>query len=107
MRGMLLVGAAVAAALVPAPPAVTVTVEPAVRHPAPQVLPHVPDRPDEGCTVPVGSLAPCPPPDRLRPPVACVLPVDLPPGTTTVTPDCPRRDPSPETPVVPVLPLTR
>ena len=107
MRALLATGAAVAALLVAAAPAVTITAEPAP-HARPHVLPGLPDRPDEGCTLPAGvSLEPCRPPERLRPPTSCVLPVDLPPGTTLVSPECPRRDPSPEGRVVPVLPLSR
>jgi hypothetical protein len=105
---MLVVGAAVVATLVPAAPVVTVTASPVAPSPRPQVLPGVPDRRDVGCTVPIGpTLLPCAPDDRLRPPVSCVLPVDLPPGTTRVTPGCPPRDPSPEGSIVPLVRLTR
>jgi hypothetical protein len=107
MRG-LVVGLAIAAAvLLPAPPATTggtlpvidpyVAPDPAPRPP----LPGVPDHPHEGCTVPVGSLAACPPPDRRREPASCVLPVALPDGLV-VSPECPQPGPAPEGRIVPL-----
>ena len=73
--------------------------------PSPAPLPRPDPAPDDDwCTVPAGlSLESCPPGDRVRPPVSCVLPVGLPPGGL-VTPDCPPPPPAPEGRVVPVLP---
>ena len=106
MRGLLVVGAAVAAVLVPAAPASTVDGGGEVARvvapprPAPTELFRAPD---EGCTVPVGSsIQPCPPGGRRRPPVSCVLPVNLSPGTTLVTPRCAHPRPGPEGRVVPL-----
>lgn len=72
---------------------------------APQ-LPDLREPAGEPCAVPVsGGLTSCPDPGR-RPPVSCVLPAELPPGTVA-TPACPPYDPTPPSRVVPLLSATR